>query len=267
MTLRAELRSYLTSRTVLLSVVVVTLGVVPGLLAYKKVEYVDRLSIANDFRYGILVFALPLLATVLVAFRTDSELRFGWIAYARARRSIRSYLLARLCVTSMVLFVIFATFALVSFAVAYYLVPAFGHPYLNPDDGNGMTEAQRFAWSLTSQPFASLLEPSPWLYGVTYAAWLGLSAAVYGALGIAAVLLIRRRLLALSLPLVVYIGETVVMQLAGHPQLSLMASAFPQGLSAFTTQDALAPMLALATVVGLLWIGILLSARRLEALS
>lgn len=263
----AELAAHLSLRNALLAGVVLALGVVPGLLSYSHVAYVDRLSIANDFRYGMLVFALPLVTTVLVAFRTDSELRFGYIAYARARRPIRRYLVTRLLVTSCIVFVLFFAFALLSFVVAYYLVPMFGTPSLNPDDGNGMTAGQRFASSLTRQPFAGLLETSPWVYGMVYAGWLGLTGAVYGALGLASVILVRQRVIALTLPFLVYMGETVVMQLAGRPQLTLMASAFPQGLSHFSTSEAIAPLLVLASAVTVTWALLLIGSHRISVLS
>ena len=111
------------------------------------------------------------------------------------------------------------------------------------------------------------LETGTWVYGFAYSVWVGFCAAVYAALGLASLLLLRRRAVAMAVPFLVFFGQTVAAQLGGVPQWTLDASMFPFGLVQAPVVVGLAPTLVLAVLVGVLWVVVLRRLVRFENLA
>jgi hypothetical protein len=104
-------------------------------------------------------------------------------------------------------------------------------------------------------------------YGVLYSAWVGFCASIWAALGMAALLLVPNRALALALPFVIYFAQFVAASLAGNVRGSFVASMFPFGYQQTTILAGVTPMLVLAAIVGAGWIALLRRLPFVESLS
>ena len=82
---------------------------------------------------------------------------------------------------------------------------------------------------------------------------IGILGAAYSAIGTAALLLLSNRSLALSVPFLIYLLETVISALLGAPVLGLLYSAFPYGLTQTSVIVAAAPSLVLIAATAIMW--------------
>ena len=197
----------------------------------------------------------PLVAAVIGCLPLFRELGNRFASSTRTRLPLRSYLQSRLVAALIGPFVAFFAFAFALFAIAFFVWPLLGNPSIHPDLYS-MTAAQADADSLTRTTYSQLLALSPWGYGLLYAAWAGFGAATYSALGFAALLALPNRAVALAVPMILYIVETLAASLLDAPRFGLIFSLFPFGLAQAPIWQAAAPTLLLAglTAGTLLWL-------------
>ncbi len=99
-------------------------------------------------------------------------------------------------------------------------------------------------------PRELLLAYGPIAYSAFYACWLGLGCGALAVLGVALLFAVPNRFLALSLPFLLYIGESVLASLLGQTPAAVMFAFFPFGLDQATLTSAVTGASMALTVVG-----------------
>lgn len=198
-----------------------------------------------------------LLAPVFVVFlscsRFAQEIGNRFESSARSRVRTESYVFAKLLVACGTAFMVFFAWTFLAFASAFVLWPKIGNPSLDPA-GYGLTASSAVLESFGRTTYSQLLETGIWTYGLAYSAWVGFAAATYAALGMASLLVIKHRAVALSVPFLVFFFQSVAAQLVGVPALALSFSMFPFGLEQQSILVGVAPTIALAAMTGLVWL-------------
>ena len=226
----------------------------------------DNFDVFSMMMLSPVGLVIPLVAVLVSCTRLSAELGNRYIANTRSRVDVRRYLVAKLTTAAAMAFVIAFMVAFVSFVVAFYLWPQFGNPGIRPDVYM-MTADEAVADSLTRTSYSFLLGFGPGVYGFLYSVWLGLGGAIYASLGAAALLVVHNRVLALSLPLLVYFTQTVGAALFEAPHLGLMYSLIPFGLQQSPPFAAAAPTLMLGIGTIALWIWLLRISRTSDRLA
>lgn len=207
---------------------------------------------------AILVF--PLLVVFLTALPTYHEVGKRHTALLQTRVELRRYLGSRLAIVSAWSFLVFFLFAFVPFLAAFVIWPAVGNPGVDLASYH-MTPRQLAAETLTDSTFTQLLSAGPLAFGLAYSAWVGFCAVVFAAIGIASLLVVKNRILALAIPFLLYFGQSLLSSLFSLERTSLMYTVFPFGLTQAPIQTALLPTGVLALLVATLWIWLLRRAR------
>jgi hypothetical protein len=237
-----------------------------GLLNGTTVVLRDNLDVYFEFMNSPITVLFPVLVVFLSCLRLFQELGHRFASNTLVRVRVESYVFAKLLVASGTSFLVFFLFAFVPFVIAFYLWPLSGNPSVDPSVYM-MTTQSAIADSFQRATFTSLLEQGPMVFGVVYSLWVAFGASVYTGLGMAALLLVKNRALALALPFVLFFGETAAAQIAGHPYASLLFSLFPFGYQQAPLLVGMAPTLVLAALVAVVWVFIMRRVQFLESLA
>jgi MFS family permease len=263
--LGTELRA---SRTWVQPIIIVLLFAIPlygGLVQHDLVRLFGtagwdlrgNFDVFSMFMSSPLLYLLfPLYAVFLSCLRLYRELGHRFASNTRSRVRLESYIFAKLLVAGGTSFVVFFCLTFSLFVLAFYVWPIIGNPSIEPS-GYHLTAATAIADSFSASTYSQLLELGPMAFGVLYSLWVGFCASVWSGLGMAALLIVKNRPVALALPFVIYFAQTVVMQLLGDSRGSFVASTFPFGLDQTTILAGVTPTLILATIVAVVWIGLL----------
>lgn len=250
----------------LLALIPFVIFVEDQLLGGKVVELRDSLDLFGEFMNSPFLLLTPVLAVLLSCTRLARELGNRFMSSARLRVRTESYLLGKVLVGSGWAFACFFAFTLIAFAVAYVLWPALGNPSIDPV-GYNLTAADVVQDSWHRVTYSQLLQLGPWIYGLAYAAWVGFCAANYAALGMACLLIVRVRVLAMAIPFLLFFGQTAAAQLVAQPTWALSFSMIPWGYVQFPIVVGLAPTGILAILTCALWVLLLRRTDRLAALA
>lgn len=247
-----ELKRYLRWPWVLLALVVICIPLYFGVTQARTSVLRDELDLFAAMITNPVVLVFPVIITILTARGLASELKSRYLAYTRTRMDVRERLVVKLLAASAVAFGLLFTYCLLAFVAAFYLLPAMELTAFDPVL-YGLSAETVVEDSYGRATYTSFLVLGPITYGVLYSAWVGLSAAVFAALGLAALLLVRNRILAFAVPWLVYIGQTIVFALLDLPNLGLLYSIFPFGLTPVSTLAGVAPVVILALLVACAW--------------
>lgn len=234
-----------------------------SLLSGGKVELRDHLDVLREFLNTPFVQLVPVFVVLLACGRFASEIGHRYVSSTRVRVRVESYVLAKLIIGAGTAFVVFAVWAMLAFIVAFFLWPAIGDPSINPHD-YGFTAASAVTDSYTRTTYSQLLQVGPWAYGIFYSVWLGLCAATYAAIGMAALMVIRRRPVALAVPFMLFFVQSAAFALLGLPGLALNASMFPFGLSQEAILVGVAPTAVVMASTVVVWLLLLRRLAKLE---
>lgn len=207
---------------------------------------------------ALLVF--PLLCVLLTALPTYQEVGHRYLSMLQTRTPMRDYFASRLLVTASVAFLVFFLFAFLPFIAAFWVWPAIGNPSINLAAYN-MTPAQLTVETYTDTTFTQLLRVGPAAFGVGYSLWVAFNGALFSAVGILCLLLLRNRVFALAVPFLLYFGQSLFATLFGMPHSAFMYSVFPFGLTQSSVWLAVTPTLALAVITVACWWRVLQKAR------
>jgi hypothetical protein len=188
----------------------------------------DVLSVISSA--GPTTLLAPLFAVLVSCVPLYQELGNRYIANTRTRVDARAYVGSKLLVGVTIAFVTFFVGAFGAYLLAFVVWPALGNPSVLPEN-YFMSPQEAAADSLTRASYSQMLAISPLFYGIVYSAWVGLGGAVFAAAGFAALVLVKNRALAMTLPLVLYFVQTLVASLVGEPTVGLMYSLWPFGLN------------------------------------
>lgn len=241
-------------------------GGVSGQLRVQNSAFRSNFDVFSTMMSSPLVIVFPLAVVLVSCIPTYHEVGHRFIANVRARVDVQRYVRSKLA-TAVILAVCSSfVFILFSFALAYWVWPMLGNPGVLPAV-YGMTSSQASADALTSTSYSSLLAWGPFVYAIAYSAWVGLGGAVFAGLGVAALLLMENRVLAISLPFLAYLVQTIAMSLMGSPQLGVMYSLFPFGLTQQPLFVSAAPLIIFAVATLAIWVWVMPRLHEAEKLS
>lgn len=153
--------------------------------------------------------AYPFIVLLPVVLPLSQEMQKRWIFYTRSRVPIRAYLVRLAWRNVWLVFALFFAYVVLVFAVFYYGGSLLGIDY--DPSALVMAPGERLARLTT------LLDIHPMVYAVVYATWHGLNAAIWATVGFVALLLIRQRILALTVPFAIFAVLSILMGIAGPP--------------------------------------------------
>lgn len=153
--------------------------------------------------------AYPFIVLLPVVVPFSQRLSKRWIAYTRTRTAISRYVAQVALLNGVSAFLVFFSYVVVAFILLYFFGESLGANY----DPEGYTHpAGEHIARLTA-----LEEVNPILYMFVYAAWQGLNAAIWATVGLVALLVIRRRILAFSAPFMIFVLLSLAMGVLGQP--------------------------------------------------
>lgn len=213
----------------------------------------DNFDLFSQFMISPLNLLFPVLVTALGCTPIFRERKNRYLVTLLNRIDIGRYLSRRALQSSLVTFVALFASVLVSFAVAIWLWPLLGNPAIRPDV-YGMTPVDAAQDSLERSSFSQLLSLGSPFYGAFYAFWVGLAGAAFAAAGNLSLIWLNNSILALCVPTLLYFSQTILAALLNVPQLGIMYSIFPFGLSQSSPVLASLPLLAVVLAVGIAWV-------------
>ena len=220
---------------------------------YALVDRYDHFTLALS---SLVPLAFPLLATLLYGLYFSQELSAGAWLPLQLRRGRRGYLLRHLGRAAALGFVVGAVMIAIVGVLTLWATPKFGWVTYFPDPG-ARVPVERFT-------FAQLLPLGDAAFLSSYAAWVGVHAALYGMLGVLALVNVSNRLLALALPAVGQFLIDFLLAVLGLARWGMIAAVFPFNLRQIPLHVPLISTLAFLLIVAALaaWT---LSARRSPA--
>jgi hypothetical protein len=247
------------------AVAVAGFQVIAGIPNITSTMLTDRFDVFSGMMNSPTVLVAP-LAGIVGAGRLSREIGARFVVSARMRAPVGRYLLAKIGAGCVVAALIVLPLPVVAYVTAYLVWPALGDPNVDLIS-EGLTPAAALAEAVADTSYSQLLAVSPEFYVTAYTLWLAFSTAVFCALGMAMLLIVRNRALAVVIPFLLYLTQDVLIQFAGNPTGALLHSIFPFGLQQSPILVAATPVLVLATGVTALWVVLVRNARRLPRLS
>jgi hypothetical protein len=232
---------------VVLAIAIIIAPVLTGLNFLAHGSARDDLDVYSAMLVSPTCLILPIIAVLVGCLPLYLELGDRFIANTRSRIAIRERLMAMFARATGVSFVVFFLYAFIPFVVAFVYWPLIGDPSVDPA-GYRMTAAQAHADALTRNSYSFLLSGGTLPYGLVYSLWVGLSAAVFTALGCVFLLTVANRILALSLPFIIYVAGTLGAALLSLPNIGFLYSIFPAGLKSVSPIESIAPMVVLGAL-------------------
>lgn len=247
--------------TVVLAVLMVVVPLAYGLQSASHKGYPSQIAVFSRILITPFMFLFPLMAALLGSRRMYSEVGHRYSSLLGSRTGMRRYLVGRLVRSAALPFFCFFVYAALAFVIAYFVWPELGNPGV--DSSNyGMTSAQADRAEVADTSYSQLLQVGPLVYGVGYAAWIGVSAAVYSVAAVLCLVIMKNRLAAIAVPSALYLAQSVIMIALVGPQSTVVYSVFPFGLTQLPVLIAAAPQLVVDIVVILLAVYVLKAMRR-----
>ncbi len=220
-----------------------------GFVSVGHSQFASDADVFFEFMGGPLRLLFPLLVALLVCWNAAAELTHRHIAATRPRIEIRRHIGAKFVRGLAGIFALFFAVGMATWLCAFVIVPHL-YPHAVDPRGYGLhTAASVLAATVKQAPLAALLSQGTLAFGVAASLWLGLNAVVFAAVGLVAVYILSRPIVALFVPFGVYIVESIVLQVAGFPGGSFLLSAvYPGGLQSYPLAQALVPSAVLAAL-------------------
>jgi len=215
---------------------------------------------------GVFQLIFPLVAVLVYVPLFSQEIKNRFLVYTRLRDQVRRTLLIRI-LANMVL--TFSTFFLIIFSLflfAFYIAPGLGIVTFHPE--NYMLDSTSVVVdSYFRVTFSQLLKYGPFIYGLTYSIWIACNAVIYSLLSFYSVILTKNRLLALSIPFLVYFIGTLVLGTLKLDRFRPAYTIFPFGYVQSPIWTAFIPLIVLVCIIVFLHLYILKNTDKLESLA
>jgi hypothetical protein len=247
---RREFRSTFRWQLIPLAFAVIVLPLWFGVSGVAGSAFRSNFDIYQQFMNSPIDVALPIFAVLLGCLPTYWNVRHRFASNTRTRMPVRRYVLLRIATSTVIPFCTLFLWSFISFIVAYYVWPDLGNPGVQPSVYE-MTSGQAILDSYGSVSYSEFLQYGPLVYGLLYSVWLGLGGALYAAIGVLALIYLRASTFALTIPLIIYVGETIIATLLGNPHGALLFSLLPFGVTQTDPLDAAMPTLILAALASI----------------
>jgi hypothetical protein len=248
-----EFRRTFTLQFIATIVVIASVSALAGYFRVQNSAFRSDFDVFSTMMSSPLVLVFPIAAVFVSCIPMYHEVGHRYLANTRTRIDVRNYVHSKLAVACLIAFAASFLITFLAFALAFWVWPIIGNPGILPA-AYGMTPAQAQADALTSASYSSVLAWGDLTYGFLYAVWVGVGGAVFSGLGIASLVLIENRVVALSLPFLAYIVETLLMALVDSPQLGIMYSLFPFGITQQPMAVSVMPMVVFLLATVALWV-------------
>ncbi|MFT4051185.1 MAG: hypothetical protein QM677_02915 [Microbacterium sp.] len=222
-------------------------GLWQGLAEASHSQYASPIQLFGSFMNGTVRLLFPVGVALVSGSRLASELTHRHIANTRTRTGIRTALGRRLLRVPLQVGAAFAVLGLVNAVVALWLLPAIWPDTLDPAGYDLGSAAAVHATDVSVAPLSGFANGNLVVFTALAALWLGAHAAVFALTTMLAVLLLTHPLVALLVPFMLYVVESVVFQLLDLPGASYLISAvYPTGLQNYSLWSAVLPFVVLA---------------------
>lgn len=180
----------------------------------RSYELRDSLDFFTFTLGSILPILFPIVAILVYTVSFSAEIHRRFLTYTRMRRPILETLNIKFWANLVLTFIFFFCLIISLFIFAYYIEPLLGIANLDPA-GYGLSTDNIAEDTYARHTFTQFLRSGTLTYGIVYALWVGLNAALYAAIGFVLVLLLRNPFLALSLPFIIYVVGTFTLSALG----------------------------------------------------
>lgn len=227
---------------ILIFVVLAAISLVTGFLAVQTTTYWSEAQVFQDFMNSSLRILFPVAVALSAGLITAEQLSNRFVVNTRTRTDVRRWVAGKFWSAAIRAFVIFALITVVNAVAAFFIVPELWPHILDPA-GYGLDDATAIANANVSvAPLAAFAQFGLPVFILVAAAWFGLNAAAFALVTVLAVFFIRRTVLALMVPLILYLAESLFFQLQGMPAPAFLISAvYPSGLQDYDLVVAAIP--------------------------
>lgn len=229
-----------------------------GLSAMPRTLFRSAEDMVDTMFVGAGTLFIPVAAALISGARLTAELDHRFIASTRARTPIRAYLLRHILVACATTAILFFAFGAVITAVGYWIAPSLFPEMIDPH-GYGLSSADAVrADAVLTHPLSQALDFGPFVYVLAVGGWLAASGVTFALVTLVSVLTLSRPAIALTVPLALYLVQSVILQVLDRPAYSFMiAMPYPSGLQEFPLSAAIIPVaitvaLSIIALVGLL---------------
>lgn len=178
----------------------------------RKKSYVfrDALDVYTFMFEGILPLIFVFLAVFVYVGEFSNLLSERFIVYLRMRAPLKRILISCLCSNMVITFLVFFIFSFNLFIFSFYIEPSLGLVKYQPEVYK-LNNKSVILDSFNRHTFTQLLEYGNFVYGLAFSAWIGLNALAYSTLGFFTVLLVKQKLLGITIPVIFYLIGTFIL--------------------------------------------------------
>jgi hypothetical protein len=225
------------------------IGLWAGFSATEDSAFRSPAQVFIQFLNGPDRLTFPIAVALIAGTALSWELSDRFFISTRSREDARKRL------TKILLFALFRVFAIYVGLIVVYSIAAFIFvPLVHPDaispETYGLTgKSIVYLEDVDGAPLTNFLFHNIAVFIAVSALWIGFHAITFALVTFVATLTIHKPAVALAIPMIVYVGESAVFQIAGLPASSFLISAIhPAGLQHYDLTSSIAPSLALFIV-------------------
>ncbi|MFB7799690.1 hypothetical protein [Isoptericola sp. NPDC056134] len=235
------------------ALIVVLMPAAIGILVREEYALSGSLEFFGLMLRNFVPLLFPVLVTVVYLPRLSDEFANGFTGSVRTRTTLRTYLGSRIATAALLSFLTFTAMIVVCWLVAFVIGPLVGmNEFENVLPAGAAPDA--LLDPVSRATFTQLYADPPVLYGVVYAVWVGLNAALVAVFGTLSLILISNRFVALAVPTVAFLVVGFALQVLGLAPFTPTFATFPFGLAQQPLWTPFVPFMALAIVCAGLWV-------------
>ena len=224
--LREEINNNISFKFIIVWFLIIISPIIYNLFRLNQYSLLDSLDFFELTMTTILPLVFPLIVVIVYLVPFSNEITNNYLFYTRLRINVQRYLTIKFAANSIIVFVIMFSFIFIPFLFSFYIEPLFGIVNYEPET-SGLSTPELIKNTYERLTFSQLLEYGSFTYGFLYSIWVGLNGVIYATIGFFALLLVKNKFLALSIPFLLYHLGSFIIAVADFPFLLLDASIFP----------------------------------------
>lgn len=223
---------------------VIGVGIISALNEIHTAVYRSPAQVFVEFMNGPDRVLFPVVVALIYGVTLSQEISNRFIANTRARQDVRNRLVALFIRATTRAFVGFAALVLSYWIVTLYVVPVLW-PHAVDSSAYGLAASKIYYLDDVNQsPLSANLKFGWGIFCLTSFAWISVCIVAFGAITFISVIFIHKTVLALVVPMIFYIAESLAFELVGMPIYSFLISGiYPAGLQHLDLHQAIAPAL------------------------
>ncbi len=234
-----------------LTIVVCTADLVSSMSHLSAAIYPSSAAVYYALQNGAIRLYFPFLIALIAGLGLTAELDNRFFANTRSRVGVKKRLKQQVIRVVAWTFGVFSGIAFVKVLIAFLVIPRL-MPHVINSHVYAATEEAIQALSENQSPLTATLRAGLPIFAITTAVWNGVSASAFALLTVVSVVLIKNRVLAILLPAVIYVGESIWTQLIGLPGASYLGAAiYPAGLQDYPLGQSVLALVGVILVSGI----------------